>query len=129
MAVYLVVSALLRGEGPVASFNRFVPTPESGPLAGFLMHLAVSGIYGLLFGILLALVAQVRSLEWFVRHSTFTGLIYGFFLFVVAWYLLLPASGSALLELPFIDLGLAHLVYGAALGYLVRRVGSNEPAP
>jgi hypothetical protein len=128
MAVYLTLTALLRGEGPVSLLNRFAPTQASGPLAGLLMHLAISGIYGLLFGMLMALASQVRSLEWFVRYTTISGVLYGLILFLVAWFTLLPASGSALLELSFIDLGLAHILYGAALGYLARRIGSHGSA-
>jgi hypothetical protein len=126
MAGYLTLTALLRGEGFVTLFNRFAPTQASEPLAGFLMHLAVSGIYGILFGILWALTSHMHSLEPLFRHAALLGVLYGVILFFLAWYLLLPASNSQLLKVPFFDLGLAHIIYGAMLGFLTQRIGLRE---
>src|SRR5512139_3270134 len=77
MAIYLSVTALLRGEDLVSLFNYFVPSQTSAPLAGLLVHLAVSGIYGILFGIFWVLGLHIRSLEPFFRHATILGILYG----------------------------------------------------
>ena len=77
------------------------------------MHLAISGIYGILFGVIWALALHVQSLTPFLRHATLVGILYGIILFFLAWYFLLPASNSQLLNVPFFDLGLAHIIYGA----------------
>lgn len=126
MAAYLSATALLRGEGLVSLFNRFAQSQASEPLAGLLMHLAVSGIYGILFGILWALALHVRGLEPLFRHATLFGILYGLVLFLLAWNFLLPASNSQLLSIPFFDFGLAHVIYGAVLGFITQRYGRRE---
>lgn len=126
MAGHLTLTALLRGEGFVTLFNRFAPSQASDPLAGLLMHLAVSGIYGILFGVIWALALHVYSLAPLFRHATLIGIFYGLILFLLAWYYLLPASNSQLLKVPFFDLGLAHIIYGAMLGFLTQRISMRE---
>jgi len=90
------------------------------------MHLALSGIYGILFGVIWALALHVHSLVLIFRHAPLMGIFYGAILFFLAWYFLLPASNSQLLKVPFFDLGLAHVIYGAMLGFLTQRISMRE---
>jgi ABC-type transport system involved in multi-copper enzyme maturation permease subunit len=121
MAAYLAVTALLRSETPAILFSRFYPAQGSSPWTGFLMHLAVSSVYGIVLGLVWYLASSQRSFASSPWQVMTLGAGYGAGLFILAWYVLLPASASPLRQLPFWDLGLAHLVYGVALGYLVYR--------
>jgi hypothetical protein len=52
MGLYLLVIRLLIGQGLAVVLGRFDPAGGAFPLTGALAHLAVSGVYGLLFGLL-----------------------------------------------------------------------------
>ena len=119
MAVVLALTALLRSEMLGVLFSRFDPTPGAASLKGFLLHLAVSGVYGILFGLIWFLVSNPPRRAPSVWQVILLGVVYAAGLFFLGWTILLPASGSALRQLPSWDFGLAHLVYGVALGYLV----------
>ena len=59
MGVYLAVSVLLLGEGPARMLARFDPAGSAAPVAGVLMHLAVSAVYGLVFGVIYRLAGPL----------------------------------------------------------------------
>jgi len=122
MAACLSVTALLRAEMPGMLFSRFYPAEAASPWTGFLMHLAVSGVYGILFGCVYYLACSLPRLVFFPRRTLALGIGYGVGLFILAWYVLLPASASPLRQLPFWDFGLAHLVYGLILGWRFGRI-------
>lgn len=115
MAAYIVAAGLLQSIGPLAIWARLGGTLDN-PLTGLLAHLAVSGVYGVVWG-----------LFWRPLHSRvprlpawLAGLIYGVILLVVA-----QAAAAALNPL-LMDIGLAHravahLVYGLTLGLLTAR--------
>jgi hypothetical protein len=48
--------------------------------------------------------------------------LYGAVLFLLAWFVLLPASASPLRQLPFWDFGLAHVIYGFIVGWRFGRI-------
>ena len=78
------------------------------------MHLAVSGIYGAIFGLLTYLMPRrlfVRTPGWLA------GLIYSAVLLLVALGILLPGLISPLAELPTLSLALGHVAYGLVLGW------------
>ena len=52
MAVVLVAAGLISGVPAASTLAHFTPTPNSSLLTGVLAHLAVSGIYGMIFGLL-----------------------------------------------------------------------------
>ncbi|MFZ1552319.1 MAG: hypothetical protein WAV53_13065, partial [Anaerolineae bacterium] len=60
MAAVLVASGLLAGAGPASTLARFSPAGSASPLTGGLIHLAVSAVYGLLFGVIYRLVRRGR---------------------------------------------------------------------
>ena len=114
MAVYLIVTGLMTGDGLSNILGRFAPGEPTTPLAGALSHLAVSAIYGALFGVF-SMPLQNRVPIWAA------GLVYGIVLFLVAQYTLLPGTGSSLLEVSPVHFGIAHLLYGGVLGWQVGR--------
>ena len=119
MLLFLLIAEFLGGVGPAMVLARFDLGSTASPLTGVLTHLAVASVYGLGFGILWALTAVDKL------PAGLTGTIYGFALFVLAETVMLPGTNSALLAIPIWSLALAHLVYGATLGWLVHRTGRH----
>jgi hypothetical protein len=114
MAVYLLVTGLIAGETFISILSRFSPGEPTTPLSGALAHLAVSAIYGALFGVIMMTLRQ-RVPAWA------TGMAYGVVLFLVARYALLPGTGSSLQEIFPLNFGVAHLIYGGVLAILIGR--------
>ena len=110
MAAYLVVVGLVSGEGPAQMLARFDPGGAS-PLTGALMHLAVSGVYGIGFALIQRLVGR-RVPSWLA------GLIYGVLLLLVAEAIVPPGASSPLRAIPALHFAVAHGLYGLTLGIL-----------
>jgi hypothetical protein len=119
MVVYVALSGWAGGGDPLATLALFAPEPTSGPLVGLLAHLAVSGIYGVVFGVLYAGLLRRPSYNPPAWLHPLVGGLYGLLLLLAAWTLLLPATSSQLQQIPFAHLAIGHLVYGALLGWLV----------
>ncbi len=119
MAAVLVVAGLLTGDGPGVVLGRFDPGAAASPVTGGLMHLAVSGVYGALFGWGRKLVSGWQLLNrlpgWLI------GLAYGLLLWAVAQGSLISGAPSLLRQLPTLTFALAHAVYGVTLGYATAR--------
>ena len=118
MAVYLVLVGLAAGEGLGTMLSRFALDEGTAPLVGALNHLAVAGIYGVLFGVVWRLTARIRP-GWL--PAGLGGLAYGLILLLLARVIILPGAASPLLEVSAIHFTLAHLIYGLTLGFLISR--------
>jgi len=114
MLAYLLVFGMLSGQAVTVMMGRFSIQVPPNPFQGVLLHLAVSAIYGLLFGIVWRLLGR-RFPAWV------TALPYGLAIYLLAHFVLLPESGSALLDIPPLHFALAHLVYGLVLGLWFQR--------
>lgn len=119
MAGVLIVSALLTSEGPLRMLVRFAPAGSASPLTGAMIHLAVSAVYGLLFGVIYRLVGRGRLVGR--PAGVLLGLVYGLALILVAQGLASTAAGSVLRDIPALHFAVAHLVYGAVTGWLIAR--------
>jgi hypothetical protein len=118
MIAYLVIVGLVMGEGPTVVLGRFNPAGSVSPLSGILLHLAVAGVYGALFGLLRRLLGR----RWPRRLPTWlVGLVYGLALLFIAEGILLPGSNSPLQAVEPLHFTLAHVVYGLVLGWLAGR--------
>ncbi|MBI3359591.1 MAG: hypothetical protein HY023_00595 [Chloroflexi bacterium] len=119
MAAVLIVAGLLVGDGPGVVLGRFDPGAAASPVTGGLMHLAVSGVYGALFGLGRRLMSGWPPLSrlpgWLI------GLAYGLLLWAVAQALLPPGTESPLRELPALHFALAHAAFGLTLGLALPR--------
>lgn len=113
MILAIMLGGLLSGESPTQVLERFSTRQTTTPLAGGLLHLAVSAIYGTFFSLLVHWLPRglrKRLPGWLV------GLFYGLLLLVAAVVFLLPGLRSPLVELPLWVLALGHSAYGLVLG-------------
>lgn len=113
MLFYLMISGLLNGEAISVMPGRFSIQVPPNPLQGALLHLAVSGIYGMFFGIIWRFVGG-RISCWAAA------VLYALAIYLLAIFVLLPGAGSPLLEIAPLHFALAHLVYGLGLGFWFR---------
>lgn len=122
MAVWIVAVEWLNGIAPQNALGYFDPGDNASPLIGLILHLAVAGVYGVVFGILTALVLRIRNAPPKRWWGPVLGALYGVLIFGVATSIILPQTGSELLLLPLWALTVAHLIYGIGLGTLQLRV-------
>ena len=127
MTGVLVLSAWLTGEGPVRMLERFAPAGSASPVMGAMIHLAVSAVYGLLFGMIYRLVGRGRLADFGGLSragrpaGVLLGLVYGLALILAAQGLASTSAGAALRGIPALHFAVAHLVYGAVTGWLIAR--------
>ena len=112
MAAVIVVFSLLAGQGIsyLSSFSSDTPVPAQ---QGLLMHLAMSGIYGMLYGLI---HHQVRIERFRRLPGWLKGLGYAMLLWIFAVGVLLPAARSLVMTLPWPVFFSGHLAYGLVLG-------------
>lgn len=126
MAAFVVLVGLMAGVSPLTVLGYFdmssnVLRAGASPLLGFFTHIAVAGVYGVGFGILAtgltrALRTRMNNVTW-----VFLGVLYGALILVIAEWVILPRTSSALRELPLWAFATAHLLYGLALAWLIQR--------
>jgi hypothetical protein len=119
MAVYLAVIGLARGEALGLTFGRFDTGAARSPLTGALVHLAVAGVYGVVYGLGRGLLNRSRGLG--SVPGWLTGAAFGLAIWAVAHVLILPGTQSPLRELSPLVFLPAHLVYGVPLGMVFAR--------
>lgn len=127
MAVVAAVIALFRGDDiwleakQIAAplFPGFDPMTTSFTFApivvGSLVHLFVSIAIGATFGILSRRILKLPS---DMGVPVLSGLIYGFVLWAVAFFLVLPIVNPALLDMYQPAFIVQHLIFGVVLGLL-----------
>jgi hypothetical protein len=114
MGVVMVLGGLGVGENPGVLLQRFGAGQNPAPLQGAMIHLAVSGVYGVGFSLLYSAIPhRMRSL----LLAGLTGLGYGMLLMILAVNVILPGLQSALGELPVWLLATGHAFYGLILGW------------
>jgi len=118
MAVFLVFSGLLLGTPAETTLARFDPNGGISPFVGGMLHLAVSGIYGMIFAVA-GRLPGLRSKRW----HWLVGLFYGALLWGIAYNVLLPSTGSSLRQIAPVHFAAAHMVYGLVVGLLTARQG------
>ncbi len=119
MAAYLIVSGLLSGISPADMLGLFDPGMVGHWLTGTVAHLAVSGVYGVVFALLFSLMVRIR--RPLLHFGWLIGLVYGLLLLALARGVLLPMAGSPLLQISTANLLIAHVIFGLMLGFEVNR--------
>jgi hypothetical protein len=117
MAAVFVVAGLLRGQGPAGTLAAFTLSGQpvaANALTGLLGHLAVAGVYGLVWGVAWRAIGRRTAIPAWLG-----GLVYGLLLWGVAQVLVRSIGASLALVAPWALLA-GHLVYGLILGFLSR---------
>lgn len=121
MAAWIVAVEWVNGVPPQTALGYFDPGENGSPLTGLVLHLAVAGVYGLVFGILTFLVLRIRGVSPKSWWGPVLGALYGLVILGVASSIILPQTASELQALPLWTLTAAHLIYGLGLGTLQLR--------
>lgn len=119
MGVLLMALGLIEGVGPFELLGRFDPAGAKSAAVGGLLHLAVSGIYGVLFAIVYSVIRGRRPAA--NRYGALIGATYGLMLWLAAQYVFLPELNSPLGEMSPLSFAAGHLAYGWILGQLLAR--------
>jgi hypothetical protein len=119
MAIYLVTSGVLTGVGIATILSAFDLGQGTSPVRGVLIHLAMAAIYGMVFSLIYRLIGRGRSIGR--SGSVMIGLVYGLLLWVITQIAFATGVNVALSSLPAMHLAVAHVIYGAALGWLAGR--------
>jgi hypothetical protein len=118
MGVVLFLGEWILGGMAGEFLNLFSPFANYPLVSGGLVHLAVSSIYGLVFGLVVFLVYKILRGR---LPLAVLGLVYGLVLFFLAQTAFVTGIGSALQAIPGWLFLLAHLMYGGLLGFLMGR--------
>lgn len=128
MGIYLMVVGLRSRISAWYLIETLVPLNNDNLVYTILLHLAISMIYGAVYGALISVIRRVSGLHfrnWFL--IVFAGL-YGLALFVFARVVLFSVIEQAFFSQNLLlHLFIAHVFYGFVLGLLVRQVRASEP--
>ena len=121
MAIFMLIGSLLGGGGWRELFVALDPAGES-VVTGVVTHLAVAGVYGVVF----AIGWRWLSAVWRRLPLWLAGLAYALVLYLLAAMTANIQPGAAgegvwLRAIPALNFAAAHLVYGLALGWLLPR--------
>lgn len=119
MGMYVLLIFLVNGLPP-EEVMLFFDNSISSPLYAPVVLLAVSGIYGLVYGlIILPIISRWENIPR-VGIAAATGIIYGILLWSIANFIILPESLPAG-YVPGIYLLTSHMVYGLLIGLMTRQ--------
>ena len=119
MGLYMLL-VFLANNVPIGEILSYFSNTTTSPIIGALIHLAISGIYGVLFGLVYSQLTnhwQMLSSLWIAVTS---GLAYGAILWLVASFIVFRGSLMAV-GIPGEHLLIAHLFFGLLLGLLTKR--------
>lgn len=125
MILFLLAAGLATGTPLAMVLGYFDPTGNASALSGILAHLAISSVYGVVYGIVwrgLSLAVRKRPPGWMA------GLVFSLVLYAIARLAFLTDSNVSLLLIPAWQLLIAHLGYGLGLGWVFERWLQREPA-
>jgi hypothetical protein len=119
MGIYLLLFGMLTGAGLAATLNAFDLGQGTSPVRGALIHLAVAAIYGMVFSLIYRLIGRRRPIGR--GRTIFSGVTFSLLLWLITQIAFAAGINVALSSLPAVHLAVAHLVYGATLGWLAGR--------
>lgn len=120
MGVFLVTADWMAGIGPVETLSRFDPGVNASPVVGGLFHLALSGLYGVVFALGFRLLIRLRP--GIGQWGWLVGAAYGVGLWLAAQAVLVTGFNEALGTVPTYLFALAHILYGVVLGLSLARI-------
>jgi len=121
MALFITLIEFWSGVAPTTALGYFDAGGNRSPIIGLFTHLAVSGIYGVVFGIVTMGVARMFGARMNLGVWLALGILYGALLFGIAEWIVLPRTNSPLMDMPTWGLAVAHFIFGALLAGLCGR--------
>lgn len=124
MAAFVILVEAVAGIAPLVALGYFdagSAASNVSPVVGLFTHVAVSGIYGVVFGMVAMVVARMFGARMTLGTWLALGVLYGALLFGIAEWIILPRTNSPLAGMPMWAFALAHLVYGIVLAGLSAR--------
>ncbi len=124
MAAFVILVEAVAGIAPLVALGYFdagSAAPNVSPVVGLFTHVAVSGIYGVVFGMVAMVVARMFGAQMTLGTWLALGVLYGALLFGIAESIILPRTNSPLAGMPMWAFALAHFVYGIVLAGLCAR--------
>ncbi len=112
MGAVIGAASFAAGQG-LTYLGKFAAGAPVPPLQGFLMHLGVSSIYGILYALLYHAIGVKRIGK---VPGWLTGLLYALLLWIFAVTILLPATNALILSVPWWVFFAGHVAYGLILG-------------
>lgn len=125
MILFLMAAGLAAGSAPAVVVGYFDPTRDGNPLPGILAHLAISSVYGVVYGIVWRGLSQTG---WKQPPGWMAGMVFGLGLYAIARLAFLTDSSISLFFIPAWQLLTAHLGYGLGLGWVFARSLQHELA-
>jgi hypothetical protein len=119
MAIYLILIGVVTGVGVTTILSAFDLGQGTSPVRGALIHLAMAMIYGMTFSLLYRPIGRRRSIGR--GGTTSMGVMFGLLLWLITQIAFAAGINVALNNLPTVHLAVAHVIYGAALGWLTGR--------
>lgn len=118
MALVLLVAGLLSGHAATDVLSNLAGTGHDSALTGGVTHLAVTGVYGALFGVICCWspVCSGRRVP-----TRLIGLLYGLLLWLVSLVLSRASINASIQVISPLHLAFGYLAYGVSLGWLFRR--------
>ena len=121
MGLFLLGLEAVMGVSPVTVLTYFNAGNNASPLTGLFTHIALSGMYGVVFGVGLMLLARLLGPDKTRGGWPVIGLLYGALIFGIAESIILPGTASLLRDLPLWAFVTAHGLYGIVLAWLTTR--------
>ncbi len=119
MAIYLLSFGVAAGAGLAATLSALDLGQGTSPVRGALIHLAVAAIYGMVFSLIYRLIGRRKPIG---RGGTMImGVTFSLVLWLITQIAFAAGINVALYSLPAAHLAVAHVMYGAALGWLTGR--------
>lgn len=111
MILFLALATALAGRDVVEMLASLAATESARPFNGVLSHLAVSAVFGIVWGVAAPLLLRRTTLP-----LRLWGMLYALPLYSIAQPAILP--GEALVQIPAILFLFGHFTYGVTLGVL-----------
>lgn len=120
--VIYIGATVLRG---LQSLQPPVGFHFGGVIVGLMGHMMNSVVLGWISAALIARRVAARG------SLIVSGAIYGFILYLVMWYVIVPAVDSVMLNLNATFFVLAHVMWGVVLGWFlpVAAMATSHPSP
>lgn len=121
MGAFVLAVEFVAGKAPGTVLGYFDAGSQASPMIGSFTHIAVSGIYGVVFGVVYLVSSRILGARSSLGMWLLLGAVYGALIFGIAEGIVLPRTNSPLRELPVWVFATAHVLYGVALAWLTGR--------